>query len=494
MIVLVRAPFLVVLAGLTVMLALSDRVAPWALPLIALSVASGVMASSFRLELRKQWRVAVCVLVFVSLLASWIVFSLTRLPSIPPFVDTTGIVVESRPWGRFNAVSVKTPQGGFVLTLPFASLTEGQRIRVQGNPRPFEGLRPSGPRASGSRASRPGGDDFREDRFWRARGMTARLSSVKTEPLPDRGFQGWNIHSWRYGLYRSIALYLPRLTGAYLNAAWTGKRDAGLDAAHRSWGTSHLLSVSGFHVGIVMMGASFILKRGRGRVYGLSFLLWSYVCLTGAPASAVRAGLMIQIALLGELARRPSSALNSVSLAGVLLLARSPFLFWDIGWRLSILAALVIAALLERGTTNEWKIWLGISPLIWIATFPQVSWTFGAVPLAGVLINFAAPPFFSFALTLASAVAGVRLLRIPGTVFLSDSLLYVLEGTFKLWGVLADAVAHTIPLQLEWSPFFAYFAAVIFIVLLSRSLFVPWRSVVALAPLGALATVALFGT
>jgi competence protein ComEC len=484
MIILARAPFLVVLTGLTAMLGLSDRVVPWALPMIGLLTASGVMASSFCFELKKQWRVAVCVLALMVLLAPWIVFSLNRRPFIPPFVDTTGVVVESRPWGRFNAVSVKTPQGGFVLTLPFASLTEGQRVRVEGIPKPFGGPRPS----------RSGGDSFNEDRFWRARGMTARLSSAKTEPLPYRGLRDWNVHRWRYGLYRSIALYLPRLTGAYLNAAWTGKRDSGLDAAHRSWGTSHLLSVSGFHVGIVMMGASFIFKRGRGRVCGLSFLLWFYVFLTGAPASAVRAGLMIQIALLGELAGRPGSAINSVSLAGVLLLVRSPFLFWDIGWRLSILAALVIAALMERGSANDWKIWLGISPMIWGATFPQVSWTFGAVPLAGVPINFAAPPFFSFALTFASIVAGIRLLRIPGTIFLSDSLLYVLEGAFTLWGVLADAAARAIPFQLEWSPFLAYCGSVIFLTLLSRALFVPWRNVALLAPLGALATVVLLGT
>ena len=481
MIVLARAPFLVVLTGLAAMLALSDRVVPWVLPLIALLVASGVLASSFRLELKGQWPVAVCVLVSVPLLASWVVFSLTRRPLVPSFVDTTGIVVESRPWGRLNAVSVKTPQGGFVLTLPFATLTEGQRVRIQGTPKPFRGPQPSKP------------EGFREDLFWRARGMTARLASVKTEPLPYRGLRDWNIHRWRYSLYRSMVLHLPRLTAAYLSAAWTGKRDPDLNAAHRSWGTSHLLAVSGFHVGIVIMAASLVFKRGRRRVYGLRLLLWLYVLLTGAPTSAVRAGLMIQISLLGDLAGRPSSAINSVSLAGVVLLVRSPFLFWDIGWRLSILAALVIAALLERGTMNDWKVWLGLSPMIGVATFPQVSWTFGAVPLAGIPINFIAPAFFSFALTLASGVAGIRLLGIPGTIFVSDSLLYVLEGAFTLWGVLADAAARAIPTQLEWHPFLTYIFVGIFITLLCRALFVPWRSVAVLAPLGALSSFILFG-
>ncbi|MDR1977680.1 MAG: ComEC/Rec2 family competence protein [Synergistaceae bacterium] len=480
MIVLARAPFLVVLTGLVAMLALSDRVVPWALPLVALLAASGVMTSSFRLELKGQWRIAACVLALVFLFSLWIVFALNRRPFIPPFVETAGTVVESRPWGRFTAVAVRTPQGGFVLSLPFATLTEGERIKVQGVPRPF-------------RSDSSGGSDFREDRFWRARGMTARLASAKTEPLPERGFRGWNPHRWRYALYRSLVIRLPRLTAAYLNAAWTGKRDSGLNASHRSWGTSHLLAVSGFHVGIVMMGASVLFKRGRGRVYGLSLFLWLYILLTGAPASATRAGLMIQIALLGELAGRPGSAINSASLAAVLLLARSPFWFWDVGWRLSVLAALVIAAVLERGSPNDWRIWLGVSPMIWLATFPQASWTFESVPLVGVLLNLVAPPFFGFALAFASVLALFYFLGIPGTIFFSNVCLYALEGAFMLWGTLADAAARGIPWQLGWNPFFAYCCAGGFIALLCRALFVPWRSVAVLTPLGALAAFVLFG-
>jgi competence protein ComEC len=476
MVVLARAPFLTVLAGLIAMLALSERVVPWALPLVAVLVTCGVTASSYHVELKGQWRVAACVLVLEFLFSSWIAYSLTRPPVIPSFVKTTGTVVESRPWGRLYAIAVKTPQGGFVLRLPFATLVEGDRIRLEGTPKPFRSSSASG--------------DFREDRFWYARGMTAQLTSVKTEPLPDRGrsFE-IPIHRWRYGLYRAFALHFPQLMGAYLNAVWTGERDLNLETAHRAWGTTHLLSVSGFHVGVVMMAASALFKRGKKRVFVLSFVLWFYIFLTGAPSSAIRAGLMIQIALLGELAGRPASAINSVSLAAVLLLSHSPFWFWDIGWRLSVLAALTIAALLERSDPKDWRAWLILSPLIWVVTFPQVSWTFDSVPLAGVLINFVASSFFSVAMTAASLVALLRLAGVPGMVFTSG----VLEGALRLWGIIADWVARLVPWQLSWSPYLAYCCTGIFIALLCRSLFVPWRNTVVLAPLGALASFALFG-
>ncbi|MDR1622699.1 MAG: hypothetical protein LBS00_10030 [Synergistaceae bacterium] len=138
MIVLARAPFLVVLSGLVTTLALYGRVALWVLPPVAVLAAFGAIASSFCLDLKGQWRVAGCVLVLVFLCSLWVLFFLNRRPLLAPSVATTGVVVESRPWGRFTAVAVKTPQGGFVLSLPFATLTDGQRIRVKGVPSPSE--------------------------------------------------------------------------------------------------------------------------------------------------------------------------------------------------------------------------------------------------------------------------------------------------------------------------------------------------------------------
>jgi competence protein ComEC len=372
-------------------------------------------------------------------------------------------------------VALKTPEGGFLLKLPFATLTEGETVRVEGYVRPLRG-------ASGS--------GFREDRYWMARGITAQLTSTKTEALDNQAAAFWNIHRWRYSMYRFIAMYMPSLTGAYLNAAWTGKRDAKLNEAHRAWGTSHILAVSGFHVGIVMAGASFILKRGRWRVPLLSLVLWLYVLLTGAPASAARAGLMIQIALAGELVGRPGSAINSVSLAAVILLMLSPFWFWDVGWRLSVLAALGIAVVVERGNPRDWKMWLFMNFMIWLATFPQATGTFERVPLAGAFINLVAPQFFGFALEIASVVAAMRLLGVPVASFLASCV----EGAFILWGILADGVVRAVPWQLGWNSFGACCCGALFIMFICRALFVPWRNVAVLAPLGALSAFALFVT
>jgi competence protein ComEC len=307
-------------------------------------------------------------------------------------------------------------------------------------------------------------------------------------PEPPAGPSFWNIHRWRYVFYRALSLHLPRLTGAYLNAAWTGKRDTALAEAHRVWGTSHILAVSGFHVGALMAAASWLLRRGKWRVPLLSVLLWLYVLLSGASASAVRAGLMIQAALAGEFAGRPGSAINSVSLAAVLLLLRSPFWFWDVGWRLSVLAALAIAVVIEREQPVRFRTWFFMSFMVWTATFPQVSHAFKNTPLVGLLINLVAAPFFGVALTTASAAAARFFLGVP---LITAPLLRAVEGTFVLWGALADAAARLVPWQVEWSPLASYCCGVIFIGFTCRALFVPWRNVAVLAPLGALAAFAL---
>jgi competence protein ComEC len=434
------------------------------MPLVAVLGAAGVALVSFRHDRIGQWRVGAFTLLCAFVCSCWAAYGLgfprrvTGNGLLGSRLDTTGTVVEGRAWGRMYAFAVDTPRGRFVLTQPFDTLPEGAAVRVSGVVRPF----------------RAQGDGFREDRFWYSRGVAARLTSAAAEALPE---QHWNIHAWRRHLTRALSVHMPALTGDYLKAAWTGKRDEALLAAHRVWGTSHLLAVSGFHVGIVMMCASCLFRRGVMRVFWLSLTLWAYLLLTGGAPSALRAGLMIQAALLGELAGRPAGALNSVALAAVVLLMGNPYRFWDIGWRLSVLAALTIGAVLERAEPGDWRTWPVLSLLIWLATYPQVARTFGSVPLVGLPLNLIAPPLFAFALTVASAAA---LLSLAG--LLPDLLLEAVDGTFALWAVLADAAAQIMPWQAEWSVWGAWLCTGVLLTLICRSLLVPWRSVAVVVP------------
>lgn len=441
MTVLARAPLLIILGALAASLALFDRTgSPFALLLTPLLTA-GLALCSYEQEIQRQWEVLIAALLLSILCALRVFFVLSQPQDVSSRpLQTEGTVVLVRPWGRQFAALLETPEGRILLRLPFASLTEGMRLNLEGVVYP---LRP---------ASRPGG--FDEERYWRSQGVSARLSPSRLEPLPQR----WSLSSFRYSLWRALVIHMPPLTGAYLSAIWTGKRAPDLGAAHRVWGTSHLLAVSGFHVALAVFCASSLLGKGHP---ALSLLMWAYVLLTGAAPSALRAGLMFQGALLGRLLGRPNRGANSVCLAALLLLLHSPFLFWDVGWRLSVLSALTLTLARRR----RWWDWPLFSPLVALVTYPQAAHTFGTVPLVGFLLNLLAPIFFSVAFIAASGVAALYFLGLP-----VSWLLRAVEEGFLLWEGLADWGAAFLPLSIPWMSFFAWLGAGTLFFLLSRYL------------------------
>ena len=470
MVILERAPFLAILAGLIAAMGLEREVGPVLFPVLALLTAAGVLLCSFRKEARDQWSLFVLVLLLTLLASFRIAFVFYRpLPALVS-VRTEGTVTSVRPWGRTYVAVLDTPQGRFLLRLPFATVTEGMRLSAEGISRPLR---------------RAAGTDFDEERFWRGYGVTAWLAASRLEPTPE---QPWNPHRLRYEVSRLLTIHTPALTGAYLRAAWTGYRDASLNEAHRAWGTSHLLAVSGFHVGIVVLSASLFLRRGHLRIPLLSLLLWTYILLTGAAPSALRAGAMIQAALLAELLGRPQSPVNSVAVAAVSLLLFSPHLFWNVGWRLSVLAALLIAALLEEGSLRGMTFWIVLSPSIWLISFPQTSYTFGSVPLAGLILNLLAPGFFSLAFSLTSAVALLHLAGLPLTPWLLDAA----EGAFSLWALLANGLVFLVPWTVSWGPFLSWCGAGLLFLWICRAMRLSWARTALIASVGSAAAFLIF--
>lgn len=242
MTLLERAPFLAVLASLVTVMALGEGQGPVVLSALALCVCLGLLLCFYRHGIRGQRAVFGLVLFLVLISSVRIAGVLSRPPAIPMRLRTEGVVTEVRPWGRTYVAVLDAPKGRFLLRLPFATVTGGATLVVEGVTRPLR---------------RSSGRGFDEAQFWRGYGVTAWLSVARLEPASR---QSWNLHRLRYAVSRLLTLHTPRLTAAYLRAAWTGHRDPSLNEAHRAWGTSHLLAVSGFHVGIVVFCASWLLR------------------------------------------------------------------------------------------------------------------------------------------------------------------------------------------------------------------------------------------
>ena len=116
---------------------------------------------------------------------------------------------------------------------------------------------------------------------------------------------------------------------------------------YRRAGLIHLLVVSGTQVSILIgLCASF--TRMAGFPAWLAFLFTSclnlfLVIVTGAGASIVRAAIMGEAALIGQLLERNSAIMNSLALAALILLAVNPACLFDIGFQLSFAATWSLA-------------------------------------------------------------------------------------------------------------------------------------------------------
>ncbi|QDT62796.1 ComEC family competence protein [Stieleria bergensis] len=118
-------------------------------------------------------------------------------------------------------------------------------------------------------------------------------------------------------------------------------------------GTAHLLSVSGMHLAILVAAIASILS-----LFGVSFTtrFWvilavsvMYVLVTGCRPPVIRAAILVSILLLAMTFRQRSQPLNTLALAGLILLLYEPTLLFSTGVHLSFLA---VATLMIAGVSH----------------------------------------------------------------------------------------------------------------------------------------------
>lgn len=176
-----------------------------------------------------------------------------------------------------------------------------------------------------------------------------------------------------------------------------------LRTAYSSSGASHLLAVSGLHIGIVFMLINFLLlplamvRYGNiWRSVGAIALIWLYVWLCGFSPSAVRAAIMFSMLQFALLSLREYASVNILAGTAFVMLAFNSHLLFDISFQLSFIAVAGIilwAMPLYRLCSTRFKlvnsfigvILVGIASTL--ATMPLVSELFSTVSIVGILIN-----------------------------------------------------------------------------------------------------------
>ena len=365
----------------------------------------------------------------------------TSHETLPPHIESRGTVQVARSWGFQHIALVRTESGEkYVLRLgrEETPVKAGDIVSFSGRTSPF------------ARASEK--NKFDEYLYWRAKGAGC---AVEPATVVVRGSTG-GLPVWREMLNERIEETLPPRTAGYMLASWTGKRNAELESLHRAAGTSHLLAVSGSHVAIVAGISAWLLCGLRHRTVAISLIVWFYTALTGAAPSAVRAAVMIQIVLLGTLVGRSGGAFNATAVAGGVMLLYNPWIFWDVGWRLSMLAVLTLTAIVKVDCSNTAKVIL-TSPVVWLATALQATWTFGAVPLAGIFANYAALPVFAILLPASFALSIPALAGLPGGYTIAG----VAEFFFARWEQFSSNIVYLCPWEILFTAPLALFCTLL---------------------------------
>ena len=361
-------------------------------------------------------------------------------PAVPTTISSEGKVLLNREWGRRRALLISVSYGKMTAYMSgFTAPAEGSGVKVRAAVFDFK------------RAEKGAG--FGEYLYWKSKGAVKKIIPLELEVTsPPAG-----IHRWRNFLKAKIEGSLPDLMSGYMLALTLGIRDRYLTERHREAGTVHLLAVSGFHVGILAAMAGLFLKRGRTKILAISVLIWSYLALAGFPPGGIRAGIMLQVYLLGLLLGRPSRSFNSVSVAGIIMLIWDPWTFYDMGWRLSMLAALSVCASAGAAGLNRAGALIG-SAAVWLVTAPLIASAFGEVPVVGLLINIAAIPLFSAIFPLVFLCSLPAFFGLPFSSEITSMCEYLLES----WDIISGKLVELMPFGVVSTVPLAAFAAFVF--------------------------------
>ena len=121
-------------------------------------------------------------------------------------------------------------------------------------------------------------------------------------------------------------------------------------------GVTHLLAVSGFHVGIVCAFINYLLtffSMKRKTVRWIKYLItmlcvWAFTFISGLATPAVRAAFMITIYMTGRILGRNTDKYNTFAGTAFCMLVYNPFYLFDVGFQLSFTAVFFILYLQPR--------------------------------------------------------------------------------------------------------------------------------------------------
>lgn len=226
-----------------------------------------------------------------------------------------------------------------------------------------------------------------------------------------------------------------------------------LKSAYAAAGVSHILCVSGMHVGIIFMILNFLLKpldlfRTTRVVKALLLLssIWLYANITGLSPSVTRSATMFTFVTVGSLLQRNTNIFHSLLASLFILLVANPLLLFEVGFQLSYLAVFgivlfqpMIVDLYHCKTKIGNYFWelLSVSVSAQLSTFPISIYYFGQFPNYFILSNLSV-----IALSFVVMITGVVLLAVSWIPIITGWVSFLLTWEIRVMNAIISFIEN----------------------------------------------------
>lgn len=340
-----------------------------------------------------------------------------------------------------------------LVNLYFANSVDVERLNV-GERIFFEG-RVASPRNAGNPA------EFDTEHFLYVRGITGTAYLPMGVWRPD-GVADKTLLMYAMDLRERVLRIYDSLgfegeEGAVLSALTLGeKRDLsqGVRDLYSAVGASHVLALSGLHLGILYMLITMLLPvRGGSRLPIIMrellvlLLLWGFAAMAGLTASVVRAVILFTLMSVARCLQREGSVMNALGFAAIVMLVVCPRWLFDVSFQLSFAAVWAIL-LLEYPLRRLMRVEkhgrayayaagvVAVSLSAQLGTLPFVWYYFGTFPLCFLITNFIVMPAAFCVMLLA-----VLMLALSPFVLLQQFVAWVLKCLLYAMNMLLRGVA-----------------------------------------------------
>lgn len=173
-------------------------------------------------------------------------------------------------------------------------------------------------------------------------------------------------------------------------------------------GASHILALSGLHLGIIYSLLSMLIVGRRWQTVSqvvIILSIWAFVFLTGMPTSVVRSAVMLTVYGLLALGHRHKMSVNTLAFTAIVMLLVTPKALFDVGFQLSFMAVftiLLFVPLFYRPVSAEYLMthrfikWLwgmvAVSVAAQLGVAPLIAYYFGRFSCYFLLTNFIVIP------------------------------------------------------------------------------------------------------